>query len=379
MTAGSMVGHLARRSLRPVRPAHPPPADRRARSWSAATSTRSPTSGACPPTTCGCGSASTRSTHHAVLGVPHVRAPPRRPARPLRRRLPSRPRRPRGALRRARHQRPERHGRAAVDVRRPRGHPRRHPVAGPAGAAPPARGARGRRSSATSTTSWNASASGLISAATGCSPRPSAAGGSAADESDRFVERLLGLELTQDHVRPGRGLRRRRASSGPARTASAPLAQRARPAHPRRGRRPRPLAGPHRPPRPRLTRSGPDLRARAPRSAPRGAGLTAGGRSAGVGSGRASGLRVGARRRSARPGLASGRRPAACGARRSVGPGGRKSSTTPGSGMVRTSSTTVGSGGGLTSVRSRSSRGGRERRRLVRDGRPAAASRRPIQ
>ena len=39
----------------------------------AAPSTRSPRSGACRPTTCGCGSASTRSPHHAVLGVPHVR------------------------------------------------------------------------------------------------------------------------------------------------------------------------------------------------------------------------------------------------------------------------------------------------------------------
>ena len=46
------------------------------------------------------------------------------------------------------------------------------------------------------------------------SPRRSAAAGSSADESNRFVERLLGLELTQAAVRPGRGLRRRRGRAG---------------------------------------------------------------------------------------------------------------------------------------------------------------------
>ena len=85
--------------------------------------------------------------------------------------------------------------------------------------------------------------------ATGCSPRRCAAGGSRPTAADRFVERLL-----RPGADPGRsttgarafvdGVVERAGERGP----GPPLACRPRAAHAGRGRRPRPLARPHRPP-----------------------------------------------------------------------------------------------------------------------------------
>ena len=72
-------------------------------------------------------------------------------------------------------------------------------------------------------------------------------------EAERFIEGLLGLKLERAHYERGAGVRRRRGRTGRARGAQPPLGRPGDAAHPQRARRPRPLAGPHRPPRPRLT------------------------------------------------------------------------------------------------------------------------------
>ena len=65
---------------------------------------------------------------------------------------------------------------------------------------------------------------------------------------DRFVERLFGLELTQDRVRPRRARSSTASSSGPASDGLDRLWESSRDAADAgRGRRPRPLARPHRP------------------------------------------------------------------------------------------------------------------------------------
>ena len=72
---GGQHGRPPRPALaRPVRPARSRARAATSCSSSRPTSTRSATHGACRSTTCGCGCASTTSRHHAVLGVPHVRA-----------------------------------------------------------------------------------------------------------------------------------------------------------------------------------------------------------------------------------------------------------------------------------------------------------------
>ena len=95
MTAGSMVGHLAQRSFGQYDLPIPRPAGRRAASSSPPTSTSSATSGACPPTTCACGSACTRSPPTPCSASPTCAARLDELLRRLPRRLPDRPRRPR--------------------------------------------------------------------------------------------------------------------------------------------------------------------------------------------------------------------------------------------------------------------------------------------
>ena len=77
-----------------------------------------------------------------------------------------------------------------------------------------------------------------------------------AADADRFVERLFGLELTQDRYDRGAafvaGVVERAGEEGLERL----WRSERRAAHARRGRRPRPLAGPHRPPRRPTDRSG---------------------------------------------------------------------------------------------------------------------------
>ena len=100
MTAGSMLGHLAPAQPRPVRPAGPPAAVATSSCWSRPTSTSSARRGACRATTSCLWVCVHEIAHHAVLGVPHVRAALDLAARRVRRRLPARRPRARGAPRR---------------------------------------------------------------------------------------------------------------------------------------------------------------------------------------------------------------------------------------------------------------------------------------
>ena len=144
MTAGSMVGHLARRSFGqydlpiPRVPDDeltivPANLDEFGGEWSL------------PPDDLRLWVCLQTIATHAVLGVPHVRARLERNLTDYLTGLRDRLRQPRAAARRRRPRRPERHGRAPVGVLRPRGPARRHPVTPPARAAPPVRGGRHRR------------------------------------------------------------------------------------------------------------------------------------------------------------------------------------------------------------------------------------------
>ena len=75
-----------------------------------------------------------------------------------------------------------------------------------------------------------------------------------ASESDRFVERLLGLELDQDQYERGAAFAAGGGGAGRARGAAAAVHRSGQPAHPGRGRRGRALAGADRPARLRISR-----------------------------------------------------------------------------------------------------------------------------
>ena len=164
--------------------------------WSSRTSTSSPRGGAFLPTTCGCGSASTRSPTTPCSPSRSVRAATRRPARPSRVGLPQRPLGPRGPDRRDRPQRSRRHGRPPGGAGLARGRARGHHLARAGRAAPRAGRDRGRRRGR-GRPRGRRRGQPSSSPAAPCSARRCAAAGSRPREADRFVERLLGLELAQ--------------------------------------------------------------------------------------------------------------------------------------------------------------------------------------